>query len=579
MPHYGVKYSITDLVQQVPASSQWPSWLNGAVSKQEINLLRFGTLQQMDPSITAVPQIKIPKAIRDIPKKITLEFAQAPLGQNDITALYGAKPVRLDASIKENYIWYRQGSTSQNPRIILDYLVRKKGSKTLAPGLVMVQQVYLRMLVEQLDPKLVDLAAAGISCQISVSSYALSVSFVGFKELLPTMMDSVLKEFQAGVDISNVGRFDRIKETLKEELADKSGLPVQYAIQDRNLMVLESTHAPEELRGPLTDITPDMLQNPFVAGIDGEPSMFTSLTMGNIKQSEALKASEKFTKSMRINGKLSSDDVEVVTMVVHPKVPVELRKLNPRANDPNHVTVVSIMVGVLNVSESAVWGIIGQVLGPVAYDDLRTRKQLGYVVNGGVSKLSNVAMVSVVVQGTKKGPDETEAAIDMVLTKLLPERLISMTDDEFNSYKEAFISTLLKPPLGLSEEASFYFPPVAALGQCFDKRQDQLDFLRTGLTSKSQLIDAYMSVVLPESRSLRSRLVIKYFSQDRPDLAIPVRPDLESKRAQMKAAGVPPDGIAQAESEYAKTQLFGKVDSSTRSALGREFGYFPTTYC
>merc|ERR1712046_251344 len=97
---------------------------------------------------------------------------------------------------------------------------------------------------------------------------------------------------------------------------------------------------------------------------------------GNIQLTEARQANTKFINTLNIKPTLSSDNVELVARVVHPKVPLELRKLNPRANDPNHVTLVSILVGVFDVSDSIIWNIIGKVVHRLAFDELRTRQQL-----------------------------------------------------------------------------------------------------------------------------------------------------------------------------------------------------------
>merc|ERR1711904_129649 len=103
----------------------------------------------------------------------------------------------------------------------------------------------------------------------------------------------------------------------------------------------------------------------------------------------------------------------------------------------------------------------------------------------------------------------------------MPEKLLNLTDEEFASYKQAKIDDFLKPPLGLSDEFEHYWPSVSALGRCFDKQQEQLEFLRTKVTNKSQLFDTYMSAVLPQSGSSRTRVVVKYFSSDRLDLSVP----------------------------------------------------------
>jgi len=178
----------------------------------------------------------------------------------------------------------------------------------------------------------------------------------------------------------------------------------------------------------------------------------------------------------------------------------------------------------------------------------------------------------VVVQGKEMKPDETEAAIDMVFTKLMPERLTSMTDEEFESYKEATAKAFMKPPLGFSDEVNQYWPSVAAMGQCFEKRLDELEYLRTGLKSKAALLDAYNTIVLPQTNSVRSRVVVKYWSQD--EGGVPARPDFAAKKALMEAAGVTPQGIAQAEREYTETELFDQADSTVRAGLSAKYGHF-----
>eukprot|EP00746_Dinoflagellata_sp_MGD_P167388 gnl/MRDRNA2_/MRDRNA2_97964_c0_seq1.p1 gnl/MRDRNA2_/MRDRNA2_97964_c0~~gnl/MRDRNA2_/MRDRNA2_97964_c0_seq1.p1 ORF type:complete len:1184 (+),score=293.62 gnl/MRDRNA2_/MRDRNA2_97964_c0_seq1:176-3727(+) len=572
LPHYGVKYTVQDLEKQMPVSKEWASWVHGA-SKTEVDKAMVRRLQAMDDKIKKEPNIKHPEPIKHIPRDITLSFAKAPPGQNEISALYGAEPVKLKTKSSQEQIWYRQGSTSESPKVHMKFLTRRKGHRTINADEVIIHTLWRRMIGEQLHPKVVDLAATGTSYSIDVGSHSLSVSFGGFQDNLPAMMDLVTDEMRSGVDISNTERFSRNWETLAKELEDKSEMPVQYAIEDRSIMLMQGTHSDVELRAAMNNVKPEKLEKPSLAGIEAKPTQFTALAMGNIPEEKAMSTTQKYLSAMNFNTSLADSDTEIVTAVVHPKAPLELRKLNPRANDPNHVTVVSLLAGVPDVIDSVVWSIIGQVLGPVAYDELRTRKQLGYVVSGGVGKLSNVLVLNVVVQGKEMQPDETEAAIDMVLTKLMPERLLAMTTEEFESYKEATAKAFLKPPLGFSDEISQYWPSVAALGQCFEKRHDELEYLRNNLKNKQQLVDAYMNVILPKNKAVRSRVVVKYWSQD-VEGGVPARPDFKKRKAMLEEAGVPAEGIQQAQAEHKETEVLDTADSRIRSGLARKYGHF-----
>merc|ERR1719218_282538 len=122
------------------------------------------------------------------------------------------------------------------------------------------------------------------------------------------------------------------------------------------------------------------------------------------------------------------EEVQTVDPVIKPGRRVEVRKTNPRAGDPNHVTTVSIQIGIPDIADSVKFGILSQVLRPAAYDELRTNQQLGYVVQGGIGMTSNVLKASVMVQGTAKMPDEIEPQIEMVLTTIMEKKLTDITN-------------------------------------------------------------------------------------------------------------------------------------------------------
>jgi len=87
----------------------------------------------------------------------------------------------------------------------------------------------------------------------------------------------------------------------------------------------------------------------------------------------------------------SDAKVELITPVVNPGQPIELRAKNPRDGDPNDVAVVALLHGVKTVESRVKLGLIGKILGTVAYNELRTVRQLGYVVQGGASSFSNAS--------------------------------------------------------------------------------------------------------------------------------------------------------------------------------------------
>merc|ERR1719487_2257292 len=105
-----------------------------------------------------------------------------------------------------------------------------------------------------------------------------------------------------------------------------------------------------------------------------------------------------------------------------------------------------MLVGVSTVENRVINYLLGQILSTIAFTELRTQQQLGYVVEAGAGGVSNVQYMSTAVQGNKLGADEVEAAMEQVHYVAMPEHLRNMTDQEFQNYKSSFEEALLEPP-------------------------------------------------------------------------------------------------------------------------------------
>ena len=147
--------------------------------------------------------------------------------------------------------------------------------------------------------------------------------------------------------------------------------------------------------------------------------------MGNLPQVKAVELVQQAaagvqSKERRSKITTSSDaKVELITPVVNPGQPIELRTNNPRDGDPNDVAVVALLDDVKTVKSRVLLSLVGKILGTVAYNELRTVRQLGYVVQGGATLFSNVMAAIVMVQGIVLNADQAEAAIQAVITDFM----------------------------------------------------------------------------------------------------------------------------------------------------------------
>lgn len=571
LPFYGVQYTVEDLQKRLATPN----------SSHELPVQQFlHKLRAVNPTIKHVPRMVLPKAIKHIPHNVNLEFAKAALGDDDFSRVYGAKPEIISNDIGTKLLWFRQGSMSTSPKVTFKTLLRtERGMADTSARDGLIFSLFSTLLSEELTPKTADLTATGISYGVSVSPRSLDFSFSGFKHNLPHMMHVVLSKFQHGLT-HNAPRFHRAVQNVREALQDKSSMPVDSALQDLRILLQKSAHSEDELLQALKGIQLKDVTSAVKKNLNDKSLQLTSFVMGNVQEAEAKDFHQKFEAGLSMKMTLPISKVDILDPVVKPGRRIEIRKHNPRNNDGNHVTVVCILYDVPDVGETALYSVIAKVLSPVVYEELRTKRQLGYVVQGDVSLTTNVIRAEVVVQGDVMKPDDVEPLIDWILTKRVPEKLANMTDAEFQTYKESYIKSMLEPPLGLSSEISHYWPLAARGGICPDRALEELTYVREQLKDKKQLMEAWNRLVLPGSdKGTRSRIVVKYFAKSTFD-KIPERPSEEQVRKALEDLKLPSEAVNLAVLENKNALILNQVSSKERGMVldldGA--GYYPAQY-
>jgi len=603
LPYYGMQYSVRELSQAMPgAKKRWNAWLDGTVRASSIEKYLDERLRDAGVKVTSTAFPVPPRPIDDVPKQISLDHMKAEVqggaGASVDEALFGPRPVQLperEAALQEAIafnamkptvakagkpeIWYRSGWVTTSPKVAIQLDMRPVKSpiepEVSARDAVRLG-IYSRLLAEEMAPKMVDLTATGVSYDIAVSAEGLSFTFGGFAPMLPSLVDTVLVEFNRfnrNTNLTLPSRFARIVQELREDLTTYADMPVQYALKDRNLLLTPDQGSQAEALAVLNDVTAEDAAKSTSEVVLARPLQITALAMGNLAQGEARQVVDKLWGGVAVpegtaawagNGK-----VERVQRVVNPPGPVEVRMLNPKQGDPNDAVVLSLMHGVSTVESRVVLGLLGQIVQVLAYNELRTTRQLGYVVNAGAALLSNVHYLSVVVQGNVLRADEVESAIELVLTELMPKRLAELEEEEYDSYVESFRQELLQPPLAPTEEVTQFWGPVKQGGQCFTLRSEILQFMNSSLLTRQRLIDTWAQLVTPQ-QGVRKKVMVKYFAGE-----VPPRPRDQDARTSLEQMGLQPANVELLLRERGQTRVFDRADSTVRKQLVDAGGFYP----
>eukprot|EP00435_Cladocopium_sp_Y103_P059777 s876_g21.t1 len=478
---------------------------------------------------------KLPGKIEGIPKHVPLDHMKLPIlltrmrgaSQSATEKLFGPLPVRLSLDLpsdktmvmmetpknsKED-VWFRSGWTMKDPKVHLAVGLRHLRTE-LEPEATALDSVrfhiYQKLLNEDMEPKLFDVTQAGSTYGFGVGFGGLTLDFVGYQDALPNLIKKVLTAFNSfneNINTTQTRRFKRIVGTYVEELMTHGGMPSSYASQDMERLLVRNTFSNEESLAAVKQLSSDQAVRTAGEFVLSKPLQMTALAIGNVADLQSTDAMREIASMVKRPSWVTprpapqNAAVEEVMPVVHVKRPVEVRSLNPRPGDPNDVAVVSIIYGVSDVPSRCILSLASSLLGTAAFDNLRTQQQLGYVarvsmsVGGGMTSVSNVLVMRVVVQGTKVDADEAEAAIEGLLSTTMPKILNDLSDDDFQRQVAALKQQLLEPPLAATDEVGHFWGHIMQGGRCMDLLDKILPFLDSPECNKKLLQQTWNNLV------------------------------------------------------------------------------------
>jgi insulysin len=93
-----------------------------------------------------------------------------------------------------------------------------------------------------------------------------------------------------------------------------------------------------------------------------------------------------------------------------------------------------------------------QIVNEPAFDQLRTKEQLGYIVFSSIRKQTGVVGFRILIQ-SEKSPGFVETRIESFIDSL-QDRLNQMTEEEFGKHKKALVTKLLERLKNLAQESN-----------------------------------------------------------------------------------------------------------------------------
>lgn len=165
-------------------------------------------------------------------------------------------------------------------------------------------------------------------------------------------------------------------------------------------------------------------------------------------------------------------------------------------HEDNALSVSYFPIGYDEFAGSVRSQLLSSIIGRWYFDDLRTDKQLGYVVSAGRDRIGMTSGISLTVQSPTASPKHIMEHNQRFIQASF-ERLKAMSSEEFNKYRTSLIETLQHKPDALIREFSEYNSDFMRGNAKFDRKSHTIELLQA--LTQQDIIEFYQKTLIEQT--------------------------------------------------------------------------------
>ena len=392
-------------------------------------------------------------------------------------------------------LWFQQDADFRVPRADFYFSVRSPLAND-TPEHSVLTDLYVNLVSDQLGEFSYPAYLAGLEYSLYKHIRGVSVRISGYSDkqdvLLTRIVDTMI---EPNIDPD---RFARIKDELLRSLKNaKLEPPYEQAMSEVVNLLLKPYWTEEQRIAALEPLKPEDLRA-FVPELLKQIDI-ASLAHGNLHRDQGVV----------LAGVLEDKLLKPAAPVAVPRG--QLIRLNDDKQyirqldvDHNDSALAFYFQGQdKSYPSRARFALLAQILKSPFFEDLRTEKQLGYVVFSSAMPLMEVPGLVFVVQSPKADPIALENHIEQFI-QAYAGQLAAMSAEDFERQRQGLLSRILERDQKLQDRSDRYWREIDVENTEFDTRE-QLAAAVAAVT-QDDLADFYRSALLGEHRK---RLVVR----------------------------------------------------------------------
>ncbi|KAH9309723.1 hypothetical protein KI387_037634, partial [Taxus chinensis] len=396
-------------------------------------------------------------------------------------------------------VWYKHDQTFNVPRANAYFLINLKEAYKNVRACVLTE-LYVNLLRDALNETIYQANVAKLETRISIVGDSLELKISGFNEKLPTLLSKILK-FSASFTPA-VDRFEVVKEDMERNYRNTNMKPLKHSAYLRLQVLREHFwHVDDKLScllslslSDLATFIPELLSQLYIEGLcHGNLSEDEAKTITNIFKNtfsalvlpNEIRHKEKILRlpsrgNLTCNAKVKNKSEENSAVELYFQIDQDFEEKSTRAR--------------------AVADLFEEIVHEPFFNQLRTKEQLGYVVDCSTRMTHRVLGFCFRVQSSKHSPPYLLERIYAFIDKVA-QILDEMDDKEFQNYKSSLQEKKLEKDPSLIDETNRHWNQIVEKRYLFEMHKLEADELKN--IQKSDIIDWYNSYLNTSSSTCR----------------------------------------------------------------------------
>ncbi|KAL1959901.1 hypothetical protein VTO42DRAFT_569 [Malbranchea cinnamomea] len=460
-----------------------------------------------DPSAARIPELHLPHRNEFVPTRLDVEKKEVAVPAKAPTLIRNDDLVR---------VWWKKDDTFWVPKATVEVTLRNTLVYATPANNVMAR-LYCDLVKDALAEYSYDAELAGLDYNLTPVVFGLEVSVAGYNDKMAVLLEKVLSCMK-NLKITR-DRFDIIKERMVRGFRNADYQQPYYQVGSyTRYLTAAKVWINEQLAAELEHIEledvaaffPQLLRQTHVE----------ILAHGNLYKEDALKITDLVESTLKARP-LPQSQWYVRRNVIMP--PGSNYIYEHTLKDPaniNHCIEYYLHVG--NLTDRVLRAktlLFAQMTNEPAFDQLRTKEQLGYVVWSGARYSSTTVGYRIIVQ-SERTAKYLESRIESFLASF-SATLEQMSDEEFESHKRSIINKRLEKLKNLGSESNRFWSHIGS--EYYDFKQHEIDAETLRTLTKPEMVSYYRQFIDPRSNT-RAKLSIHMNAQsDGEHIAAPAR--------------------------------------------------------